>query len=167
MTEQKHYYEDSYFLEFKDEIFGWLEWVHNTKIISWHMHFRKWGHEFDVFILTKKLKIGIEIKEANNYFKVFEQALERLPYVDYMYVLIGWNNFVPLTFSEYFKILECYSQKYLIEDIIRIGIMQAIISRESGIKKWFVWKRAYTSNKAKKVENLLKYFKNGQAIPII
>ena len=152
------YKEDKYFTEFKEDIINLLKILHGFEKCNVIMHHRFMKKEYDVFITTKRLLIGIEIKEENNYLKVFEQALERLDYVNHMYVLIGWHTFVPLTFSMYLDAMKyCQDLGYKVEDFLRIGILQAIINEK--YKKVFLWKRSFTKEKAKGFEPLLKYIK--------
>jgi len=145
------YKEDHYFLKYQDKIIEILQFYHDFSKYKIFRHYRHPGMdnlEYDVLITTPKLRIGIEIKDYANVFKVFEQALKRLNYVDYQYVLIGFKNSLDFDLGFYLDIAKYYKNE--IEDFFRIGVILA--SEE--LNYVYLFKRAFKKDKA---NGILKY----------
>jgi len=151
-TKMKDYIEDKYFLKYQDRIIERLKFYHNFDKYRILRHYRLKSMnnlEFDVLIITPKLKIGIELKEYTNDYKVFEQALDRLDYVDYQYVLIGFPEEIEFDLENYLYIAKYYEGR--MEKFFKIGVI--LVSEKLNVV--YFLKRAFTH---KKVTKLLKYF---------
>jgi len=147
----KDYIEDKYFLKYQDKIIEKLQFYHEFNKYRILRHYRNKtmeNLEFDVLIVTPKLKIGIELKEWPNEYKAFEQALRRLQYVDYQYVLIGFPDEIIFNLRSYLDIVKYYESR--LEDLIRIGIF--LVS--DGLGYVYLFKQAFKKDNSR---TILKY----------
>jgi len=145
------YKEDHYFLKYKDKIIEILQFYHDFSKYRILRHYRHPGMdnlEYDVLIIAPRLRIGIELKDSSNMYKVFEQALKRLQFVDYQYVLIGFKSGLDFDLGSYLDIAKYYES--IIEDFLRIGVI--LISEE--LNYVYLFKRAF---KKDKINGILKY----------